>query len=306
MLATDPFILAKFPKFLASDDELRLTAELLGQKTDLCKAFREFVCIGGDIQASLRRFCWQAKQDNLAGQACAEEAVSLISKCVDLRTRLRLDTILETPSFDDDFWSLFKKTVSQTYHGTGKRGQPIVVIRLGLIDPEQMDKLLDAGKACGVGELNAAVLCFLRCEDFLLRKQVLLESERVGHLTDRIILVLDLWGLGMSHFRVLKDFMLVAVKHMVSLYPETLDKMVVTNAAWVMSRLIWPLVKQVLHPVTQAKISMYDASTSRNGLLEIMDERALPSFCGGTTEDVHLGHMLEEANGSETQSSLSV
>ena len=40
-------------------------------------------------------------------------------------------------------------------------------------------------------EVNTAVLCFLRCEECMFRRTVRLESKRVGHLTDRIILRLD-------------------------------------------------------------------------------------------------------------------
>eukprot|EP00933_Yihiella_yeosuensis_P051243 TRINITY_DN49114_c0_g1_i1.p1 TRINITY_DN49114_c0_g1~~TRINITY_DN49114_c0_g1_i1.p1 ORF type:complete len:313 (-),score=52.03 TRINITY_DN49114_c0_g1_i1:55-993(-) len=292
MLATDPFITAKFPHYLATDEELSLTADLLDKQPSLKDAFRKYICIGEDSVASLRRFCWQAKQSDLKDKECAEEAIRLLNLCMAHRTKLSLNSIIETPTFIDDYWKTFVQTVPQTYHGVGKRGQPIVVIRLGHINPEAMGKLLDQGNDCGAGDTNAAVLCFLRCEEYLLRRQVTMESKKVGHLTDRIILVLDLWGLGVSHFRVLKDFWLAAVKQTVLLYPETLDKLMVTNAAWIMANAIWPLIKQVLHPVTQAKVRMLDAGGTKAGLLEEIDESVLPSCFGGEAEGIHLGELL--------------
>ena len=54
-----------------------MTSELLD------RLFREqleaFIAIGGDVKATLRRFCWQAKQDGLKDHGCAEEAPLLSS-----------------------------------------------------------------------------------------------------------------------------------------------------------------------------------------------------------------------------------
>lgn len=141
----------------------------------------------------------------------------------------------------------------------------------------------------GLTEVNAAVLCFLRCEECLFRRTVPRESKEVGHLTDRVILspggisgpkmqtsephlqkisdktflhgfpafgegmqticlkhplvqdswnssiwnllrIIDLWGVGLGHIGFAKDFLAVAVKQAVVLYPETLDRVLVVNA----------------------------------------------------------------------------
>lgn len=295
MLASDPLVLKHFPQYLPSEDEIAATAALLDLRPALKEAFEAYVCIGGDSTASLRRFCWQAKQNNLKGSACAEFALKLLEKCTAHRLNIKLNTVLEAPTFSSEYWRSFMNIVPQTYLGVGKRGQPIVLVRLGQINPAAMDRLLKDGESYAAGGVNAAILAFLRCEEFLLRRQVNVESARRGHLTDRIILVLDLWGLGMSHWRVMKDFLLAAIHQTVLLYPETLDKLLVVNAAWAMSSMIWPVFKQFIHPVTQVKVKILDSGSSKAGMLQEVDDSVLPAFLGGPNEGIHLGQLLEKA-----------
>ena len=42
--------------------------------------------------------------------------------------------------------------------------------------------------------------------------------------------IVDLWGVGRGHFRFATEFLSVAVKQTVILYPETLDHVLVVNA----------------------------------------------------------------------------
>ncbi|CAK9074661.1 unnamed protein product [Durusdinium trenchii] len=180
MLANDPLVREHFPQYLPSEDELSATAQLVAEMPSNEMQLKEFVAIHADVKATLRRFCWQAKQDGLTGAACAQEAVKLLNLCLERRAK---------------YWASFIDVVPQTYHGLGPRGQPIVLIRTGGIDPAAFNKLQSTGQEHAVADVNAAVLCFLRCEECLFRKTVPEESESVGHLADRIILIIDLWGM---------------------------------------------------------------------------------------------------------------
>ncbi|CAE7438829.1 SFH1 [Symbiodinium natans] len=292
MLADDPLVNKYFGHYLPSQEELDLTAQLLSAKPELEEHAKDCIVIHGDAVATLRRFCWQAKQLGLSGKLCAEEALNLLQQCSERRLLLGLDTILRSRSVPDEFWTSFIDTVPQTYHGLGLRGQPIVLIRAGSIDPAAMGKLLNSGDALSVGDVNAAVLCFLRCEECLFRQTVPKASEQVGRLVDRVILIIDLWGLGRGHFRFARDFLAAAVKQTVVLYPETLDHILVVNAAWSFATLLWPILKQLLHPVSQRKVVIADASHTRERLLEHMSAECLPSYFGGENEGVHMGCML--------------
>lgn len=42
--------------------------------------------------------------------------------------------------------------------------------------------------------------------------------------------IIDLWGVGLSHIGFARDFLAVAVRQTVILYPETLDRVLVVNA----------------------------------------------------------------------------
>ncbi|CAK9074665.1 unnamed protein product [Durusdinium trenchii] len=279
MLANDPLVREHFPQYLPSEDELSATAQLVAEMPSNEMQLKEFVAIHADVKATLRRFCWQAKQDGLTGAACAQEAVKLLNLCLERRAK---------------YWASFIDVVPQTYHGLGPRGQPIVLIRTGGIDPAAFNKLQSTGQEHAVADVNAAVLCFLRCEECLFRKTVPEESESVGHLADRIILIIDLWGMGLGHIRFARDFLAVAVRQTVILYPETLDRVLVVNAAWSFARLLWPILKQLLHPVTQRKVEIVDASRTREKLLEHLDANSIPFQLGGPNHGIHMGRLLHD------------
>lgn len=67
MLATDPLVNEYFPHYLPSEEELSVTEKLVAGKPQLQEQLQEFVAINADVKATLRRFCWQAKQDGLQG-----------------------------------------------------------------------------------------------------------------------------------------------------------------------------------------------------------------------------------------------
>ncbi|CAE7174844.1 SFH1 [Symbiodinium pilosum] len=300
MLADDPLVTQYFGHYLPTQEELDLMAQILSANPELETQAQDFIVIYGDVVATLRRFCWQAKQLGLSGKACAEEAVKLLQQCSEKRLALGLNTILASPSFPEDYWKSFIATVPQTYHGLGLRGQPTVLIRAGAIDPDAMSNLLNTGAALAVDGVNAAVLCFLRCEEVLFRQTVPRASEQVGRLVDRIILVIDLWGVGLGHLRFATDFLSAAVKQTVILYPETLDRVLIVNAAWSFATLLWPLVKQLLHPVAQRKVEIVDAARTRAKLLEHMGPECLSSHYGGANEGIHMGLLLRPPEPEES------
>ncbi|CAK9074842.1 unnamed protein product [Durusdinium trenchii] len=117
MLANDPLVREHFPQYLPSEDELSATAQLVAEMPSNEMQLKEFVAIHADVKATLRRFCWQAKQDGLTGAACAQEAVKLLNLCLERRAKLGLNSILTTPSFPPEYWASFIDVVPQTYHG---------------------------------------------------------------------------------------------------------------------------------------------------------------------------------------------
>ncbi|CAK9077217.1 unnamed protein product [Durusdinium trenchii] len=153
MLANDPLVREHFPQYLPSEDELSATAQLVAEMPSNEMQLKEFVAIHADVKATLRRFCWQAKQDGLTGAACAQEAVKLLNLCLERRAKLGLNSILTTPSFPPEYWASFIDVVPQTYHGLGPRGQPIVLIRTGGIDPAAFNKLQSTGQEHAVADV---------------------------------------------------------------------------------------------------------------------------------------------------------
>lgn len=59
--------------------------------------------------------------------------------------------------------------------------------------------------------------------------------------------MVDLWGMGLGHISFARDFLAVAVKQTVLLYPETLDRVLVLNAAsWRIQSIQGPFAKPFL------------------------------------------------------------
>lgn len=282
MLARDPLVLKEFPHFLPAAEEIALAEELLGEQGELKRVFDEDICIGNDSIASLRRFCWQAREEKLQGKECAVRAVALIGECAALRSQLSLDSIIEAPPFGGSFWKLFLQTVPVSMHGNARGGQPMVAVRVGQIDVQAMEVLWSQGEAASVGDLNGTVLAFIRLIEILTRRWMASETSSRGETVDRALFVYDFAGFTNGHLRWLKDLLGTASKKTVALYPETVHRTIAVNVSWAISRLVWPIARTLLPPVSQKKILVLDSGSSREGLLREVEEHILPDFLGGS------------------------
>eukprot|EP00928_Gymnodinium_smaydae_P036600 TRINITY_DN25557_c0_g1_i2.p1 TRINITY_DN25557_c0_g1~~TRINITY_DN25557_c0_g1_i2.p1 ORF type:complete len:310 (-),score=53.31 TRINITY_DN25557_c0_g1_i2:43-972(-) len=231
MLRNDP-IVSKYPEYLPTEDEVALTAELLRREENepLRRALEAHVRIGGDAEASLWRFCWQARQDGERGDACATGALRWLARCVENRARLGMDKLLNrTDLFSTAFGDNYVAAFPFSFHGVTKGGHPVYVARYGSVNVKALERVWQEGEALqrsfGLA-VNGAVLYYLRAMEYMTQVVMGRESERQGRVVDRMMAILDFEGVGMHLWNsCVKAFLSGVSSESSALFPETLHCM---------------------------------------------------------------------------------
>lgn len=92
-------------------------------------------------------------------------------------------------------------------------------------------------------------------------------------------MLMDVDGVGLGHFSAaVRAYVKEIAARTRVLFPETLHLTVVAGAPWLVSRAVWPMVKNFLHVVTQQKFRFVSATEQ---LADLADLEALPPCLGG-------------------------
>jgi len=287
MLQNDP-IVQKYPQYLPTQEEVSLALELvdLPEHKELKAALSDSISIAGDVTAQMYRFCWQARQDQQFGKECAEGAIVWLRRCVESRTKLQVDKLLYQGPFTARFAEDYASALKLSFHGVDRQGHPVFIQRLGLGNLEAFKKLWETGQEMqeqlGLA-MNAVALFHIRAMEYVTQIVMKKESERQGRTVDRMLLIMDLAGVGMAHVNSpLKAFMSAVSKESTNLFPETLHATLVVNAPWIVAKAGWPIAKSFLHPVTQDKFTMVSSMSELQTLLaQRMALQDIPPYFGG-------------------------
>jgi len=287
MLRTDP-IVQKYPQYLPTEDEVSLTLELLQkpEHKELKKALLEHIAIAGCLPSSLLRFCWQARQDKKYGAECAEGALGWLARCLAVRVKLNVDSLLDNGPFPEKWMEKYMSAMPISFHRTDKQGHPVMIQRLGNVDLEAFKELWLEGEElqarAGLA-VNAVVLFHIRCMEYLTQVVMGAESRKQGRVVDRMLAVIDLEGVGLKHLNSpLKAFFSAVAQNSTPLFPEILHANLVANVPWIVAKAGWPIAKSFLHPVTQDKFCMLSSSAEfKAKLLELMAPEDIPPYFGG-------------------------
>lgn len=287
MLTDDP-IVSRYPDFLPSDQEISLAWEILQcpENENLLQELTHNVSIGGCAHSTLRRFCWQARQERKVGHECAEGAVDWLRRCVHSRERFAMDSLLQFGVFPVEFRDLYVATIPFSFHGTDKQGHPVLIFRYGSVDIAAFQHLWSEGEAlresAGLA-VNGAVLFHLRAMEYVTRVRMAEETNRQGRVVDRMLVIMDLGGVSVKHYDdSLRSFLTGISQESLPLWPETLHATIVVNVPWLVSRVVWPVASSFMQPVTQAKFSVLSSATEiRARLLDFLEEEDIPPYLGG-------------------------
>jgi len=235
-----------------SDDETKLMAKIrqnLSGKLDKISNLTMLRFIRGFVHAE--------KPD--------EKSQEMLGKFADWREKEKIDQIVQMKI---DYADIVAESWPTGVHGFGKKGHPVYIEQVGMIDPPTLYKRgLDFQKILPIHIQTMEGLCSL--------KERL--SEQKGTIIYKHIVILDLKGLGTKH---MSSTFTTPLKMLVDIdqyfYPETLHKMIVVNAPFIVKAL-WSIVRPWLDPITQDRIEW------GNERLEIhIDKDMLPRFLGGT------------------------
>lgn len=215
--------------------------------------------LAGVLPSTIMRF--------VRGFAKTENRMDTTLKCVNaylkFRSESKVDEIAQTvyPRIEE-----FNSQWQSGLHGISKTGHVIYVQRLGKIDPAKIWKnfTFDEVRNFHIQEMEHVVTA----------KEEL--SRRYGQMTYKHVCIMDLDGVGMSHFgQNFREPIKQVLNIDQNMYPETLHVMVIVNYSLVF-KAIWKIVSPWIDPLTKARILW-----GKDELAKYIAADQLPQFLGG-------------------------
>ncbi|KAG6330452.1 hypothetical protein ID866_8640 [Astraeus odoratus] len=167
------------------------------------------------------------------------------------------------------------KYYPQYYHKMDKDGRPIYIERLGSLDISALYKVTTQER-----QLQRFVIEY---EKFLTDRLPAC-AKAVGHPVETSCTILDLYGVSLTNFYKVKDYVFQTAGIGQDRYPECMGKFYIINAPWAFSA-VWSIIKPWLDEVTVAKIDILGANYKEKLLAQIPAEN-LPADLGGKCQCV--------------------
>jgi len=162
------------------------------------------------------------------------------------------------------------KYYPQYYHKMDKDGRPIYIERLGNLDIAALYKLTTQER-----QLQRFVMEY---EKFLTERLPAC-AQAVGHPVETSCTILDLYGVSLTNFYRVKDYVFQTAGIGQDRYPECMGKFYIINAPWAFSA-VWGIIKPWLDEVTVSKIDILNSNYKDKLLAQIPAEN-LPADLGG-------------------------
>lgn len=183
-----------------------------------------------------------------------------------------VDTILQDFYFNerDEFLECFP----QGYHKTDKMGRPIYVQLVGAVDVKKMKKVTTEDRM-----IKFHIQEYERCCKVILP----VCSYIQGHNIDQTFGILDVKGVGLSHFTgEIKRLLSLITKYDQDNYPEMLGHICIINTPPIF-KFVWNVVAPMLDARTQSKVELLGTNYI-SGLLRWVDRESLPVMFGGDSQ----------------------
>nr|GMD93758.1 phosphatidylinositol/phosphatidylcholine transfer protein SFH6-like isoform X1 [Ipomoea batatas] len=254
------------------------------QVVEAVNAFREVLTMEGLLPArhndhhELLRFLKARKFD-------IGKAKHMWQNMLQWRRDFGADTIMEDFVFTERNEVL--QFYPQGYHGVDKVGRPIYIERIGKIN---LDKLLE------VTTLDRYIRYHVQEFEKSLSIRFHACSKAAKRHIDTSLTILDVEGVALTNLtKTVREVVMQLQKIDNDFYPETLGQMFIVNAGPGF-RLLWNVLKPFLDPDTTSKIHVLGNCYQRK-LLEVVDERELPGFLGGSCTCTEHGGCLRSDRG---------
>lgn len=199
-----------------------------------------------------------------------EKADIMLRESMDIRRRLKLDTLVETYKVPE----VLSKYYPGSYFGFDRDGSPVFIDPIGQID---FKGLLSSVKKEEIVRFKA----YLGEYGMTLGRQ---QSAKLGKNVDQIVMVMDMEGLGLKH---LWKPGVVLFNTITAFYednfPEVMKNILVIKAPKIFP-IAYALVKPFLNEVTRNKVKILGGDW-KTEILEYIDKDNLPEYYGGKCRD---------------------
>ncbi|KAF9115380.1 cytosolic factor, phosphatidylinositol/phosphatidylcholine transfer protein [Mortierella sp. AM989] len=195
----------------------------------------------------------------------------MFTDCENWRKELGVDTLKQTFVFEEE--EAVRGCYPRYYHNVDKKGRPIYIEHVGVIDIKTLFKVTDEDRMT-----KHHVLSYEK----LITDRMPACSRKAGHHIEQCCTILDLKGVSLRQFANAFGFIKRTSAIAQNYYPEMMGKMYVINAPMMFTS-VWGMVKPLLDEVTVKKIVIL-GSNYQSTLLADIDAENLPTAIGGKCE----------------------
>lgn len=169
---------------------------------------------------------------------------------------------------------LAKELYPHSWHGWDKKGRPVYIERLGMLNVKKLAK-----------EVNVEQYARYHILHWEYANQVLFKkaTESSGRPVDEIVSILDLKGVGTTLMHpTCGEFFKQIMKIDDEYYPES-GVMFIVNVPWIFSA-IWSIVGIFVGSRAREKVRIVRGKNVKDELIKFIDAKYLPDFLGGTSK----------------------
>jgi len=191
-----------------------------------------------------------------------------LAKALAWRKELNVDSILNAELEKEEKWL---ELMPHDFHGYGKRQHVIYYDRICYTNPYDLTKYFTDK------EIQIHHIQMQETVDWLKAEK----AREIGGMNYRTLIIIDCEDLSRHHLanrEVLNSVFAIDQNY----YPETVYKIFIINAPFIF-KMIWTIVKPMLHPLTQAKFQILGGQSDYlPKLKECIDDDQIPKYLGGS------------------------
>lgn len=198
-----------------------------------------------------------------------KKAVKMMIDYLHWKTNIKLDCIYNDFVLQKKF--ILESEFPHSFHKMTKKGNPIYIQVLGLLNPERLFKEIKVDDL-----ITYSIQIYERLERDLYR----ICSQKCGKYIHGVFNIIDFKGINMSILnKNLISYLKQSMKVCQDYFPESLEGCMAINAGLAF-RALYTTCKVFLDSKTKKKIKVY-GNNYQNAILEIVDSESLPFFLGG-------------------------
>jgi hypothetical protein len=288
-----------------SEEEIEALRLELEDDPELWSAVREKLVVCDEFANTARRFVIFAKQmprgeprgeqskkkkkkKHRKTSMATDDALFYMREALRLRGIVNADDVWNPLRISEEQATSIRKVNPFAFGGHDKLGAPIMWAEAGRINGSEVAAVWDL---CEVKDSaghvrddvhNGMVAWYVRQMEYVSQVAMAdLKAQNAGPHWDRVVLVLDASGVGMSSWSTKVKRWMVACQDIGNVaYANMLKAIFVVNVPYLVKG-VWSMIKPFLDPFVAAKVKLYSKSETTKELQAHIDKSNLIDFLGG-------------------------